>query len=195
MATLGKPDNEVSGALLLYDLPSPLSPEASRLTDGEKERLDAIWRESESVLSRFGFRVAKTYHRVLVIPQEFVGDVERTIHEVKNKYASFGFPAIKPKLALVKLNKEELKDVADFVRDVILGCFEFITNDIKTDIKMVREAMAEGNKDRAEFFKDSVRRGLEEWYSICRKAKMLGIELDSQTRQLEELANRVLSLD
>jgi hypothetical protein len=176
----------VAGALILYDLPV-LPPDYLELKEDERRELEKSNLRSYELLKGVGLRLGGS---VLVVPRQLVKEAERAVREVRREYKRFGLPVLSPRLALVVLTRGQMVRVVDFVAEDVVAQLEYTSKRVGDAVIRARNAADEGELQK---LKKEVLVLMEDWRSRYRIARMLGIDLDEQARELEELAGVVLS--
>jgi len=180
------PNDEVAGALILHDLPV-LPPDYLELKEDERRELEKANLRSYSLLKSVGLHLGGN---VLVVPQQLVKEAERVIREVGREYKKFGLPVLSPRLALIALTRGQMAKVVDFVAEDVVAQLEYTSKRVGDAVIRARNAAGEGELQK---LKKEVLVLMEDWRSRYRIARMLGIDLDEQAQELEELAGVVLS--
>jgi hypothetical protein len=176
----------VAGAIIIHDLPV-LPPEGLELAEDERREFEKSNLRSYSLLKSVGLHLSGN---VLVVPRQLVKEAERAVREIRREYKKFPQPVLTPKLALITLTRGQMTRVVDFAADGIIAQLEYTTIRVGDAVIRARKTADEGELQK---LKKEVLVLMEDWRSRYRIAKMLGIDLDEQAEELEELAGMVLS--
>jgi hypothetical protein len=174
-----------AGALILHDLPV-LPPDYLELKEEVRRELEKANLRSYELLKSVGLHLGGN---VLVVPRPLVKEAERVIREVRREYKRFPQPVLTPRLALVALTRGQMAKVVDFVAEDVVAQLEHTSKRVSDAVIRARKTADEGEKQK---LKKEVLVLMEDWRSRYRIARMLGIDLDDQAQELEELAGVVL---
>jgi hypothetical protein len=175
-----------AGALILHDLPV-LPPDYLELKEEERRELEKSNLRSYELLKGVGLHLGGN---VLVVPRQLVKEAERVIREVRREYKRFPQPVLTPRLALVALTRGQMAKVVDFVAEDVVEQLEYTSVRVGDALIKARQTSDEGELQK---LKKEVLVLMEDWRSRYRIARMLGIDLDDQAQELEELAGAALS--
>jgi hypothetical protein len=179
------PNDEVAGALILYDLPV-LPPDYLELKEEERRELEKSNLRSYELLKGVGLHLGGN---VLVVPRLLIEEAERVIRDIKREYKRFPQPVLTPRLALIALTRGQMAKVVDFAADVVIAQLEYTSVRVGDALIKARQTSDEGELQK---LKKEVLVLMEDWRSRYRIARMLGIDLDDQAQELEELAGAAL---
>jgi hypothetical protein len=176
----------VAGALILHDLPV-LPPDYLELKEEVRRELEKSNLRSYELLKSVGLHLGGN---VLVVPRPLVKEAERVIREVRREYKRFPQPVLTPRLALIALTRGQMAKVVDFVAEDVVEQLEYTLVRVGDALIKARQTSDEGELQK---LKKEVLVLMEDWRSRYRIARMLGIDLDDQAQELEELAGAALS--
>ena len=175
-----------AGALILHDLPV-LPPDYLELKEDERRELEKANLRSYELLKGVGLHLGGN---VLVVPRPLVKEAERAVREVRREYKRFPQPVLTPRLALIALTRGQMAKVVDFVTEDVVEQLEYTSVRVGDALIKARQTSDEGELQK---LKKEVHVLMEDWRSRYRIARMLGIDLDDQAQELEELARAALS--
>ena len=175
-----------AGALILHDLPV-LPSDYLELKEDERRELEKANLRSYELLKGVGLHLGGN---VLVVPRPLVKEAERAVREVRREYKRFPQPVLTPRLALIALTRGQMAKVVDFVTEDVVEQLEYTSVRVGDALIKARQTSDEGELQK---LKKEVHVLMEDWRSRYRIARMLGIDLDDQAQELEELARAALS--
>ena len=175
-----------AGALILHDLPV-LPPDYLELKEDERRELEKANLRSYELLKGVGLRLGGN---VLVVPRPLVKEAERAVREVRREYKRFPQPVLTPRLALIALTRGQMAKVVDFVTEDVVEQLEYTSVRVGDALIKARQT---SDEEELQKLKKEVHVLMEDWRSRYRIARMLGIDLDDQAQELEELARAALS--